>query len=72
MSTSTGAQPTAQRRALLAKTYGQISAPAETTRAALNAAHATAQRTRFAASPSFAALLEQAIAHVHARHGGRS
>jgi len=71
----TTAQPpgvTAHRRALLAKTYGQVSAPAESTRAALNAAHQTAQRSRFAASPSFAALLEQAIAHVHEQHGGRS
>jgi hypothetical protein len=71
MSTTPGQLPAdpAARHQALARAYGQ---PAESTRAALNAAHATAQRSRFAASPSFAALLEQAIAHVHAKHGGRS
>jgi hypothetical protein len=68
-STAPTAQTVATRQAHLLKAYGLTPNPLQVQQA-LNAAHTAAQSTRFAASPSFAAMLEQALAQHRSKRGG--
>lgn len=59
----------AARKSLLLQAYGLSPAPAGETAQLLSAAHQQAQTQRFAASPSFAAMLDAAVARYRAGRG---
>jgi hypothetical protein len=64
------AQAVATRQANLLKAYG-LTQPTQAVHDALQGAHVRAQAVRFAASPSFAGLLQQAIEQHRIKRGAK-